>query len=61
MPRIKKVVEVTDENVDTKSAIKGEATVTYRNGSRTYTKAIHGDNFRELAEEFAAKRGGTVA
>lgn len=32
-----------------------EATVTYRGGSRTYTQALHGDNFIALAQQFAGK------
>ncbi len=40
---------------------KNSATVTWQGQSRTYTREIHGDNFSELAEEFAEKKGGTVA
>lgn len=37
------------------------ATVTWKGGVREYTKAIHGKDFKKLAEEFAAKKEGTVA
>lgn len=37
------------------------ATVTWNGGSRVYSKEIHGDNFADLAAEFAEKHGGTVA
>ena len=40
---------------------KNEATVTWNGNSRTYTKAIHGDDFKELAQEYATKRGGVVS
>lgn len=30
-------------------------------GSREYSKAIHGDDFKKLAEGFAEKVGGKVA
>jgi len=42
-------------------AVRTSATVTYRGGTRTYSKEVHGENFAELAHEFAEKRGGTIA
>ncbi len=47
-----------------KEAVKvsrSSATVTWRGGVRTYTREVHGENFAELAEEFAGKKGGIVA
>ena len=42
------------------SPLKEEVTVKYRLGTRTYTKAVHGDNFYELAKSFADKQGGIL-
>lgn len=35
-------------------------TVSWRGGTRTYTRELHGDAFADLAEEFAEKKGGKV-
>lgn len=53
------LVETTP--AETPSA-SGTATVIDQNGSAimTYTKEVHGDGFRELAEKLAAKKGATV-
>lgn len=48
-----------EETVETPS--KTSATVTWKQGVRTYTKELHGDKFKELAEEFATKKGGVVS
>lgn len=37
------------------------ATVTFINGERTFSKAIHGEDFMDLAKEFAATNNGTIA
>lgn len=37
------------------------ATVKYRGNVRVYTRELHGDDFAELAKEFADKVGGVVA
>ena len=59
----KKTKEVTvDEAID--EIVKEdatEATVTWNGGVRVYSLAVHGEDFRDLAEEFAGKRGGVVA
>lgn len=34
---------------------KDEVTVVWNNGSRVYSKSVHGENFKDLAEEFATK------
>ncbi len=39
---------------------KTEVTVVYRLGTRTYTKAVHGDEFVDLAKQFAAKHDGKI-
>lgn len=40
---------------------KTEVTVTWKGGSRVYSKEVHGDDFADLANEFATKKKGTVA
>lgn len=35
-------------------------TVSWRGNTRVYSNETHGTGFRELAEEFATKVGGTV-
>lgn len=61
MARAKKVEEViTDESVEEVVAELNSVTVVWRGNSRTYTRAVHGDNFRALAEEFAAKNRGEL-
>lgn len=37
-----------------------EATVVYRLGTRTYSKEEHGDDFMDLAKEFATKQEGKI-
>lgn len=39
---------------------KTEVTVVYRLGTRTYTKAVHGADFEDLAKQFVAKHGGEI-
>jgi len=39
---------------------KGSVTVKWQGQSRVYTKELHGAEFKALAKEFAAKKGGTV-
>ena len=36
-------------------------TVSWKGKSRVYSKAIHGDDFLALAEQFAKKFGGVIA
>lgn len=38
-----------------KAAMKASVTVTWNGGAREYSKAIHGDNFADLASQFAAQ------
>jgi hypothetical protein len=52
---------VAEVEVKAPKAAKNSATVTWRGNSRTYTRELHGENFRELADEFAEKKGGEVA
>lgn len=40
---------------------KGSVIVTWRGGTRVYSKEAHGADFKALAAEFAEKKGGTVA
>lgn len=37
-----------------------EATVVWKQGERTFTKEVHGEDFADLAAQFAAKFGGEV-
>ncbi len=44
-----------------KAKIDGDvAIVSYRGGTREFTREIHGDDFAALANEFATKHGGTI-
>lgn len=43
-----------------KNSSRTEVTVVYRLGTRTYTKAVHGDEFVDLAKQFAAKHDGKI-
>lgn len=59
--KIVKEEEVSEEDViTTKKVSKDIATVVWRLGTRTYTKAIHGDDFLNLAKQFVAKHGGVI-
>ena len=40
---------------------KTAVTVTWRGGSRVYSRDLHGKDFKALAKEFAEKKQGTVA
>lgn len=57
---VKEEEVIEEEVVTTKKASKDVATVVWRMGIRTYTKAIHGDDFLDLAKQFVAKHGGKV-
>lgn len=40
---------------------KGDSvTVQFRGGVRTYSEAVHGEDFQSLANEFIAKHGGEI-
>ena len=52
--------ETKEPEVKTPKAVKTEVTVVWRNGSRVYSKAVHGDDFEALAQEFADKKGGKI-
>jgi hypothetical protein len=58
------VVEATEEEVEeapkARASKRDAVTVVFRAGSREYTRALHGDDFEALAEEFAAKKKGTI-
>lgn len=59
------VVETTEEEVveeapKARAGKRDAVTVVWRGGSREYTRAAHGDDFETLAEEFAAKKRGTL-
>lgn len=62
-PEAETVVDTVEvKEVPTEEAVKGTV-ANVVNGShtaRTYTKERHGDNFAELAKEYAAHAGGTV-
>ena len=50
-----------DAEKEAAKAAETSATVSWQGNTRVYSQEVHGDDFRALAEEFAAKRGGTVA
>ena len=62
-PEAETVVDTVEvEEVPTEKVVKGTV-ANVVNGShtaRTYTKERHGDNFTQLAKEYAAHAGGTV-
>lgn len=44
-----------------KAKVEGESVVVkWRGGEREYSREVHGDNFADLAAEFADKKGGKV-
>lgn len=45
----------------TNSTKKTSVTVTWNNGVREYSKEVHGDDFMDLAKQFAEKFNGTIA
>lgn len=56
-----------DENLSVKElkalipkSDKNSATVVWPGGVRVYSKDVHGEDYEDLAEEFATKKGGTV-
>ena len=60
---MKKTIEKKEE---VKEEVKKEETktsciVTYRLGTREYTKELNGENFMELAKQFCEKQKGTIA
>lgn len=55
-----KVVDETADVSATPKSKKTEATVEWQGQVRTYTKEDHGENFLELAKEFAEKKGGEI-
>jgi hypothetical protein len=60
----KEVVNVIINPTDTiekRVGEKTEVTVTFRMGTRVYSKEVHGENFMELAKEFCEKQKGTIA
>ena len=56
------VVEDTEEVATPKKSVKrDEVTVTFRLGSRVYSREVHGDDFEDLAKQFVAKHGGEIS
>lgn len=51
--------EVVNEIETTEKA--GSVSVRWRGGVRSYTRELHGADYKKLAAEFAEKKGGTVA
>jgi hypothetical protein len=50
------------EKAAAKAAANSDAvTVTWNGGSRVYSRDVHGEDFADLAAEFAGKKNGTVA
>ncbi len=61
MAKTKEAAKVAPEVKEAAKVAKSSVVVTWNGGSREYSKAVHGDAFVELAEEFAGKKNGTVA
>jgi hypothetical protein len=38
----------------------GSVSVRWKGGVRSYTREVHGADYKKLAEEFAEKKNGTV-
>ena len=56
------VVETSEaEAAPEKESTKGSVTVTWNGGTREFSKAVHGADFRKLAAQFAEKFKGKVA
>lgn len=62
MAKTKKVVEVDAETVVATKATRdtGSVVVSWRGNTREYTRDIHGEGYRALAESFAGKVGGEL-
>lgn len=54
------VEPVAEDVVEEPKAVGDSATVTWRGGSRVYSRKVHGPKFRDLAKEFATKFNGTI-
>lgn len=57
---VEEVETKEEEVVETPKSNKDSVVVTWRGGSREYTKAVHGADFMALAAEFAEKKKGTL-
>lgn len=57
--------KTTDKDTDAKPKAKKvkatSVTVNHAGGERVFSQEIHGDNFAELADEFAETNNGTIA
>jgi hypothetical protein len=51
---------VTDGLIAVVEGNKDSVTVTWGNGSRTYSKEIHGDDFEDLAKQMADQHSDAV-
>lgn len=64
MGRPKKEIETTEPSVvlqEESVSSSGVVTVTWRLGTREYSKDIHGVDYKKLAKEFSDKVNGTVS
>lgn len=50
-----------EDNADISAPESGVAVVTWRLGTREYSKDVHGEDYKKLAKEFADKVGGTIS
>lgn len=57
----RKSKEEIKEQSDVSTSATESVTVNYRNGTREYSREVHGDNFQDLAKQFAEKFKGTIA
>lgn len=63
--------KVKDEEVESQAEVAApeeadedngdSVTVTWKGGSRVYSREVHGKEFKAYAKEFAAKKNGEVA
>ena len=49
-----------DADAEAAKSDKGQTSVAWQGGVRTYTKELHGSDHAKLAKEFAAKKNGTI-
>jgi len=49
------------EKAAAKAASKDSVSVSWNGGTREFSREVHGEEFADLADQFAAKHGGKVA
>lgn len=59
-PELEALLPVEEGDNKEEKVGKNSATVSWKGKTRTYSKELHGADFKELAKEFAAKVNGKV-